>query len=65
MENKIRKLTVVRSQTRDYKKNIPAITLQGLWFKDWGFNPGDKIEVSNKKYGEIILRKAGSIIDSQ
>lgn len=65
MKNKIRKLTVVRSRTGDYKKEIPAITLQGLWFKDWGFNPGDKIEVSNKKEGEISLRKVGSITDSQ
>jgi len=65
MENKIRKLTVVRSRTGDYNKNIPAITIQGLWFKDWGFKPGDKIEVSNKKDGEIALRKVGSITDSQ
>ncbi len=65
MENKIRKLTVLKSRNGDLKKKIPAITLQGLWFKEWGFAPGDKIELSKKKKGEIVIRKVGSVLDSQ
>ncbi len=65
MENKIRKLTVLRSRVGDYNKRIPSLTLQGLWFKEWGYEPGDKIEVSNAKDGEITIRKVGKMFDSQ
>ena len=65
MENTNRKLTVLVSRNGDIRKKIPAVTLQGLWFKKWGFNPGDKIELSKKKNGEIVIRKVGSIHDSQ
>ncbi len=63
MKHKNRKLTVLRSSSGDYHKRIPALTLQGLWLKEWGFEPGDTVEVHDRGHGTITIRKTGTVLE--
>ena len=63
MKHKDRKLTVLRSSNGDYRKRIPSLTLQGLWLKEWGFEPGDTVEVHDRGNGKITICKTGNCWD--
>ncbi len=58
MENKRkeRKLTMLHARGYSYERRIPAVTLSGVWLKNCGFGPGDKIKVVPKK-GKLIIIK--------
>ena len=53
-----RKLTVLSARNFDYRTKVPCITLSGKWLKTYGFEPGDKIEVSREEDGSVRIRKA-------
>ena len=44
----------------DYRRRIPAVTLSGLWLKDCGFEPGDKISVERTDDGKLVVTKLAS-----
>ncbi len=57
-ERKPRKLTMLRARGYEYKRRIPSVTLSGLWLKNWGFEPGDKVSVELTDDGKLVLSKA-------
>lgn len=56
-ERKPRKLTMLHARGYDYKREIPAVTLSGVWLKESGFTPGDKISVEHTEDGKLIITK--------
>ena len=60
MERKPRNLTMLHARGFDYRRRIPAVTLGGVWLKDCGFEPGDKISVERTDDGKLILTKIAS-----
>lgn len=59
-ERKPRKLTMLHARGYEYKRRIPAVTLSGLWLKEYGFEPGDKVTVTDGGDGKLILAKVAS-----
>ena len=59
-ERKPRKLTMLHAIGYDYKRQIPSVTLAGLWLKEYGFQPGDKISVELDENGRLIITKIAS-----
>lgn len=59
-ERKPRKLTMLHARGYDYRRRIPAVTLSGLWLKDCGFEPGDKISVERTDDGKLVVTKLAS-----
>ena len=59
-ERKPRKLTMLRARGYDYRRRIPSVTLAGLWLKEYGFEPGDKISVERTDDGKLIVTKVAS-----
>ena len=64
MKNKIQKPTrvlTIQSDTRyglHYTfKNVPKLLLTGIWLKNAGFKPGEKVQVEVKP-GKLILKPA-------
>ena len=60
MERKPRNLTMLHARGFDYRRRIPAVTLGGVWLKDCGFEPGDKVSVERTDDGKLILTKIAS-----
>ena len=59
-ERKTRELTMLYARGFDYRRRIPAIKLGGVWLKECGFEPGDKVSVELTDDGKIILTKKAS-----
>lgn len=59
-ERKPRKLTMLHAKGYDYRRRIPSVTLAGLWLKEYGFEPGDKIRVEQAEDGKVVLTKVAS-----
>ena len=59
-ERKPRKLTMLHARGYDYQKRIPSVTLAGMWLKEYGFEPGDRISVEQAEDGKVILTKVAS-----
>ena len=59
-ERKPRNLTMLHARGFDYQRRIPAVTLGGVWLKECGFEPGDKISVERTDDGKLILAKTAS-----
>lgn len=59
-ESKPRKLTVLRARGYEYSRRIPSITLSGLWLKEFGYHPGDKVCVEQAGDGKLIVTKTAS-----
>jgi len=56
-ERKPRTLTMLHARGYEYKRSIPSVTLAGLWLKECGFQPGDKISVEHTDDGKLIVSK--------
>lgn len=59
-ERKPRELKMLHARGFDYRRRIPAVTLGGVWLKECGFEPGDKVSVERTDDGKIILTKKES-----
>lgn len=44
----------------EYKRSIPSVTLTGLWLKECGFQPGDKVSVEHTDDGKLVVSKVAS-----
>ena len=62
---KNRTMTILRSTRFELSRRIPSLTLEGVWLKEYGFQPGDRVEVRDCGDGILLLRKVGSVIDGQ
>ena len=49
----------------DYNRNVPSVLLSGLWLKDCGFAPGDRVTVEKMEDGKIVITKVGTVADEQ
>ncbi len=63
--NKNRTVTILRSTRFELKRRIPSLTLEGVWLKEYGFQPGDRVEVRDCGDGILLVRKVGSVVDGQ
>lgn len=59
-ERKPRTLTMLHARGFDYRRRIPSVTLSGVWLKESGFEPGDKITVERTDDGKLVVTKAAS-----
>ncbi len=62
---KNREVTILRSTRFELNRMIPSLTLEGIWLKEYGFRPGDRVEVRDCSSGILLVRKIGSAIDEQ
>lgn len=56
-ERKPRQLTTLRARNFEHKENVPCITLSGRWLKEYGFEPGDKVQVVSEENGKLTITK--------
>lgn len=63
--NKNRTVTILRSTRFELNRRIPSLTLEGVWLKEYGFQPGDRVEVRDCGDGILLVRKVGSVVDGQ
>jgi hypothetical protein len=56
-ERKPRQLTALRARNFEHKENVPCITLSGRWLKEYGFEPGDKVQVVSEENGKLTITK--------
>ena len=59
--NNNRTLTLCR---KGGEKDLPYVRIQGIWFRNFGFSPGDKIIVTNPEPHTLVMtvyQKAGEI----
>ncbi|GEM_PF-4749970 len=52
-----RHLTVYESSGYNYKPT-PTIVLKGAWLKQWGFDPGDKLNIVCEGSGKLTITAA-------
>lgn len=60
-----RKLTMLHARGIDLQRNVPEVLLSGLWLKDCGFAPGDRVTVEKMEDGKIVITKVGTVADEQ
>ena len=65
MKGTPRKLTMLHARGYDYDRNVPSVLLSGLWLKDCGFAPGDRVIVEKMEDGKIVITKVGTVADGQ
>ena len=63
--NKNRIVTILKSTRFELSRRIPSLTLEGVWLKEYGFQPGDKVEVHDCGDGILLVRKVGSVVDER
>ena len=63
--NKNRTMTILRCTRFELSRNIPTLTLEGVWLKEYGFQPGDRVEIRDCGDGIILVQKVGSVINGQ
>ena len=59
-ERKPRVLTVLNARNFQPKERVPSISLSGKWLKEYGFEPGDKIQVVSNEDGKLTVTKVSS-----
>jgi hypothetical protein len=57
MKRKSRMLTLCASYDRN-SKPYPKVLLKGIWFRDWGFNPGDQITVTSPESCTLVIKRS-------
>jgi hypothetical protein len=57
MKNKSRMLTLCASYDRN-RKPYPKVLLKGIWFRNWGFNPGDQITVTSPGSCTLVITRS-------
>lgn len=57
MKNKSRMLTLCASYDRN-SKPYPKVLLKGIWFRNWGFNPGDQITVTSPESCTLVITRS-------
>lgn len=56
-EQETRHLTVYESSGYNYKPT-PTIVLKGAWLRQWGFDPGDKLNIVCEGSGKLTITAA-------
>lgn len=56
-ERKTRKLTMLHAKGYAYQRRVPCVMLGGVWLKDCGFEPGDKVSVEQAGDGKLVITK--------
>jgi hypothetical protein len=56
MKNKDRKLVLCRDYGRSGTVN-PCVLIKGIWFRQYGFSPGEQVTISNPEPGVLVMKK--------
>lgn len=56
-DRKPRQLTTLHARNYEHWEKVPAITLSGRWLKEYGFEPGDKVQVVSNGDGKLTITK--------
>ena len=56
-ERKPRRLTTLHARNYEHREKVPSITLSGRGLKEYGFEPGDKVQVVSNGDGKLTITK--------
>ena len=55
MENITRKLIVCKKFYSGSKETVPYVLVKGIWFRDYGFSPGDQVIITNPEPCSLLM----------
>lgn len=55
MENTPRKLIVCKNSYSGSKEIFPYVLLKGIWFRNYGFSPGDQVIITNPQPHSLLM----------
>jgi hypothetical protein len=55
MENNPRKLIVCQNIYAGSRETIPYVLVKGIWFRNYGFSPGDQVIITNPEPRSLLM----------